>query len=80
MTRLSSSLALFLIAVCIALLGHERDAIAQSSAELCQAASCAGGARKCAELSGTFLPPECEEGVMCCPFEEESFSITCYER
>jgi hypothetical protein len=79
MRRLFRSLAIALIACCATLLTSERDAMAQSNADFCRAANCTGGDRRCADLYITLLPAECQEGVMCCPFEEESFSISCYE-
>jgi hypothetical protein len=70
---------LALVLVCTALMVVRRPADAYTDDALCKSVGCPSGAQKCAELSGTFPDERCEEGVMCCPFPEESFVETCFE-
>lgn len=52
---------------------------AKAPVDLCEAAGCSKGDRKCAELHVTVRDERCEEGVMCCPFPEESWVEMCRE-
>jgi hypothetical protein len=46
------------------------------SSGICTSLGCGGGSRGCASL--TLPAEECEEGVMCCPYEPTY--LNCYEK
>lgn len=72
-------IALALVFVCTALIAVRGSADAYTDDPLCKSVGCPSGAQKCAELSGSIPDERCEEGVMCCPFPDESFVETCFE-
>jgi hypothetical protein len=63
-----------------AVLFTDRQATAQTNPDICSAISCVGGSQKCADVFATLTDERCGEGVMCCPFPEETVSYICYER
>lgn len=80
MTRAHRIIRLMTMSVFAAVLFTDRPATAQSNSGICDAVGCSGGSQKCGEVYATFRDERCEEGVMCCPFPEESVSFVCYER
>jgi hypothetical protein len=72
-------IATSVIAAAVGVLTADRPAVAQSVDEMCRALACSEGSRKCADVIATIRDERCEEGVMCCPFPEESLSFHCYE-
>ncbi|HET9426534.1 MAG TPA: hypothetical protein VFO55_14275 [Gemmatimonadaceae bacterium] len=57
----------------------DRPLRASAGTDLCTMIACSKGARKCADLYLTAPDERCEEGVMCCPFPEETSVQHCYE-
>jgi hypothetical protein len=80
MTRKHRSICLATLAVFAAVVLSDRQAAAQGNPDICTAISCTGGPQKCAAIFATLTDERCEEGVMCCPFPEETVSYVCYER
>ena len=79
MNHIRRALAIAIIGVAAALLVDQRTAVAAASTDLCGSAGCSRGSRACAHSYGSVPHPECQEGVMCCPYPEESFFLRCYE-